>query len=207
MPYATGRIYNDADAHVMEPINWLASYADAKTRELLKPMDLSKTGKMADHATSGKFDPSHWDEINIEKNLMFIKGWEALGAFDPDERKRALDLLGFNRQLVFTSLAMGQFWGVFEQREYDPNLLYGGADALNRAISDFCKDDKRMIPVGFLPLDDARRAERTIDEGLKLGCGTFWIPANPAATSRPPITLLTGSGVAFRTPTCRSCSM
>jgi predicted TIM-barrel fold metal-dependent hydrolase len=185
MPYATGRIYNDADAHVMEPINWLASYADAKTRELLKPMDLSKTGKMADHATSGKFDPSHWDEINIEKNLMFIKGWEALGAFDPDERKRALDLLGFNRQLVFTSLAMGQFWGVFEQREYDPNLLYGGADALNRAISDFCKDDKRMIPVGFLPLDDARRAERTIDEGLKLGCGTFWIPANPAGDKSP----------------------
>jgi predicted TIM-barrel fold metal-dependent hydrolase len=185
MPYATGRIYNDADAHVMEPANWLAEYADAKTRTLLKPLDLSRTGKMADHALTGKFDARHWDKVEIEKNLMFIKGWEALGAFDPAERTRALDLLGFNRQLVFTSLAMGQFWGVFAQREHDPDLLYGGARALNRAIADFCKNDKRLIPVGFLPLDHARRAEREIDEGLKAGCGTFWIPAHPAGDKSP----------------------
>jgi predicted TIM-barrel fold metal-dependent hydrolase len=187
MPYATGRIYNDADAHVMEPVDWLASYADAKTRELLKPMDLSNAGKMNEHATAstGKFPASHWDEVDIENNLMFIKGWGALGAFDPAERTRALDLMGFNRQLVFTSLAMGQFWGVFAQCEYNLDLLYGGAAAVNRAISDFCKDDQRLIPVGFLPLDDAGRSERTIDEGLKVGCGTFWIPANPAGDKSP----------------------
>src|SRR6516162_3418686 len=84
MPYATGRIYNDADAHVMEPVEWLVGYADAKTRELLRPLDFSRTGKMAEHATTGKFPASHWNEVDIEKNLMFIKGWEALGAFDPD---------------------------------------------------------------------------------------------------------------------------
>ncbi len=84
MPYATGRVYNDADAHIMEPADWLASYADAKTRALLKPLDLAMSGKMAEHARfKGKFAPSHWDEVDIEKNLMFIKGWEALGAFDP----------------------------------------------------------------------------------------------------------------------------
>jgi predicted TIM-barrel fold metal-dependent hydrolase len=80
---------------------------------------------------------------------------------------------------------MGQFWGVFEQREHDLDLLYGGPRAVNRAISDFCKGDKRLIPVGFLPLDDARRAEREIDDGLKVGCGTFWIPANPAGDKSP----------------------
>jgi predicted TIM-barrel fold metal-dependent hydrolase len=187
MPYAEGRIYNDADAHVMEPIDWLESYADAKTRKLLKPLDIANAGDMNAHGTasSGKFSESHWDEIDIEKNLMFIKGWGALGAFDPAERKRALDLLGFNRQLVFTSLAMSQFWGVFAQREYDRDLLYGGAAAVNRAIADFCKDDRRLIAVGFLPLDDARRAERTIDDGLKLGCGTFWIPSHPAGDKSP----------------------
>jgi predicted TIM-barrel fold metal-dependent hydrolase len=186
MPYATGRIYNDADAHIMEPASWLADYADAKTRAILKPLDLSKTGNMAaEFAHTGKFDDEHWKKVDIDKNFMFIKGWAALGAFDPAERTRALDLLGFNRQLCFTSLAMGQFWGVFEQQEHDLDLLYGGARACNRAISDFCKSDKRLIPVGFLPLDDARRAERELDEGLKLGCGTFWIPAGPAGEKSP----------------------
>src|SRR6185312_7684960 len=187
MPYAEGRIYNDADAHIMETVNWLADYADAKTRALLKPLDITRTGKMAEHNTAmkGKFDDAHWKKVDIDHNFMLIKGWEALGAFDPAERKRAMDLLGFNRQLVFTSLAMGQFWGVFEQRERDLDLIYGGVRAVNRAVVDFCKDDKRLIPVGFLALDEARRAERELDEGLKLGCGTFWIPATPAGDKSP----------------------
>jgi predicted TIM-barrel fold metal-dependent hydrolase len=185
MPYAEGRVYNDSDAHIMEPANWLASYADTKTRALLKPLDLSTAGKLAEHAFTGRFDPSHWNEVDIEKNLMSIKGWEALGAFDPVERKRALDLMGFNRQLVFTSLAMSQFWGVYTQHEHDLDLLYGGTAAVNRAITDFCNADRRLIAVGFLPLDDPRRAAREIDEGLKLGCGAFWIPAAPAGDKSP----------------------
>ncbi|MGH7841497.1 MAG: amidohydrolase family protein [Candidatus Binataceae bacterium] len=185
MPYAEGRTYNDADAHLMEPVGWLAEYADAKTRALLKPIDFGRSGRMVDHAFISRFDTSHWDEVEIEKNFMFIKGWEALGAFDPAERKRALDLLGFNRQLVFSSLAMSQFWGVFNQRERNPDLLYGGARAHNRAMADFCQTDGRMIAVGFLPLDDARRAEGELDEGLKAGCRAFWIPAHPAGDKSP----------------------
>lgn len=185
MPYAEGRIYNDADSHLMETANWMADYADARTRALLKPLDLAKAGNMAEHLQSGKAAPGHWEKIEIEKNLMSLKGWAALGAFDSAERSRALDLLGFNRQLVFSTLAMSQFWGVYEQREHDAKLLYGGARALNRAISDFCRSDRRLIAVGFLPLDDHERAEREIEEGLRLGCGTFWIPAAPALGRSP----------------------
>jgi uncharacterized protein len=177
MPYAQGRTYNDADAHIMETADWMFDYADDQTRARLKPLDFSKAGNMVDHLPRGPVKPGRWDNIDLEKNLMSLKGWAALGAFDSAERTRALDLLGFNRQLIFTSLAMSQFWGLYQQREHDPELLYGGARALNRAISDFCKTDRRMIAVGFLPLDDEERAGREIEEGLKLGCGTFWIPA------------------------------
>jgi hypothetical protein len=142
MPYAEGRIYNDADAHLMETTNWMADYADARTRALLKPLDLSKTGNMVEHLQSGRVGPDHWEKVEIEKNLMLLKGWAALGAFDSAERSRALNLLGFNRQLVFSTLAMSQFWGVYEQREHDAELLYGGCRALNRAISDFCRNDR-----------------------------------------------------------------
>ena len=185
MPYAQGRIYNDADAHIMEPLTWLADYSDAKTRAALKPIRIDRTARLADDMPERKYDAKHWDDVDIEKNLMFIKGWAALGAFDPSERTRAMDLLGFNRQLVFNSLAMSQFWGIFAQREQDLSLIYGGARAVNRGIADFCKNDKRLLPVGFLPLDDPRRAEREIDEGLKLGCATFWIPATPAGDRSP----------------------
>ncbi|HKU23922.1 MAG TPA: hypothetical protein VJQ54_00545, partial [Candidatus Sulfotelmatobacter sp.] len=141
MPYAEGRIYNDADAHLMETTNWMADYADARTRALLKPLDLSKEGNMVEHLQSGPVSPDHWERVDIQNNVMLVKGWAALGASDSAERSRALDLLGFNRQLVFPTLAMSQFWGLYEQRERDTELLYGGARALSRAISDFCRDD------------------------------------------------------------------
>jgi predicted TIM-barrel fold metal-dependent hydrolase len=34
-------------------------------------------------------------------------------------------------------------------------------------------------------LDDPKRAQHEIEEGLKLGCGTFWIPAVPAMQRAP----------------------
>lgn len=185
MPYAEGRIYNDADGHLMETAAWLYDYADARTRAIIKPLDLSKAGNMAEHLGRGAVEPEYWDKVDIEKNLMSFKGWEALGAFNSAERTRALDLLGFNRQLVFTSLAMSQFWGIYEQRDHDADLLYGGARALNRAIGDFCKNDRRLIAVGFLPLDDPHQAGGEIEAGLRLGCGTFWIPAVPPDGKSP----------------------
>src|SRR4029078_1715720 len=34
-PYAQGRVYHDADAHVVETPGWLLPYADPKVRDLL----------------------------------------------------------------------------------------------------------------------------------------------------------------------------
>jgi len=181
MPYAEGRIFNDADSHIMETSEWLASYADPKIRDLLPPPDFSRTGRMAD-AIGKRHD---WTSIDLEANLMRLKGWEAYGANDSAERSRALDLLGFNCQLVFPSIALGQFWGLFAQTERRWELLYGGARALNRAISDFCAHDKRLLPVGFVSLDVPTLAEREIEEAIKLGCRTLWIPAAAAGDKSP----------------------
>jgi len=35
MPYAEGRVIHDADAHIMEPPNWLRENAEAQFREEL----------------------------------------------------------------------------------------------------------------------------------------------------------------------------
>ena len=110
---------------------------------------------------------------------MDAKGWSALGAFDPTDRSRALDLLGFDAQLVFSTFAPTQFAG------HDLELLYGGARAHNRAMADFCSADRRLIAVGFVPLEDSELAARGVDEALALGCGAVLVPSAPPRDKSP----------------------
>src|SRR5690606_22005575 len=94
-------------------------------------------------------------------------------------RVRALDLLGFHKQLVFPTFASTQFTGE------DLELLYGGARALNRGIADFCSVDDRLIPVATVPLDDPDLAAQAIDDALAFGCQTVMIPSAPPRDKSP----------------------
>ena len=187
MPYAEGRTFNDADSHIMETQDWLIGYADPDLRLKLRPLALGSGGRLADHAVANAADRKHNPAAvaDAEANLMMRKGWEALGAFDPDERKRAMDLLGFKQQLVFTTFALTHFWGEFDQVRSAPEVLYGGARAHNRAIADFCRGDKRLLAVGFVPLDDPALAAREIDEAIKLGCAAIHVPSLPPGKKSP----------------------
>jgi predicted TIM-barrel fold metal-dependent hydrolase len=187
MPYAEGRTYYDADSHLMETRDWLVSYADPDMRERLMPLDLGTAGRLADravaHAADRRINPE--SVAVLEANLMTAKGWEALGAFDPAERSRALDLLGFERQLIFTTFAMSQFFGIFQRGKIEPDVMYGGARAHNRAIADFCSRDKRLLGVGFVPLEDPELAEKAIVEAAEFGCAAIHIPSAPPLRKSP----------------------
>jgi predicted TIM-barrel fold metal-dependent hydrolase len=187
MPYAQGRIFNDADSHIMETQDWLISYADPDVRAKLHPLAIGSGGRMVEKATAHAADrrADSTALADAEANLMLRKGWGALGAFDPDERRRALDLLGFNSQLVFTTFAITHFWGEFDQVRSTPEVLYGGTRAHNRAIADFCRGDKRLLAVGFVPLDIPELAEKEIDEAIRLGCAAIHIPSLPPARKSP----------------------
>jgi predicted TIM-barrel fold metal-dependent hydrolase len=181
MPYAQGRTFYDADSHLMETSDWLATYADPDVRERLLPLSLGQAGPLADEAVATadrrRTDPDLDPDADAE--LMARKGWSALGAFDPIERSRALDLLGFERQLVFTTFAPTQFL------DGDPDLLYGGTTAHNRAVADFCAHDRRLIGVGFVPLDVPERAAAAVDEAIGIGCGAVLVPSVPPQTQSP----------------------
>ena len=141
MPYAAGRVINDADSHIMESLDWLSSYADPAIREKLGSMRLEAGGSGAEKAIAKALarqqDPVATAEIAANV-VAGPKGWAAYGAIDPGERTKALDDLGFSRQLVFTTFAGSQF-----MPSPDPDVKYGGARALNRAMADFCRGDKR----------------------------------------------------------------
>jgi predicted TIM-barrel fold metal-dependent hydrolase len=181
MPYAEGRTYYDADSHLMELSDWLVRYADPGVREKLRPLYLGGAGALAEKAVrdaeARRTDTSA--AAQLEAKLMSAKGWGALGAFDPAERSRALDLLGFQSQLVFSTFAATQFAGD------DRDLLYGGTRAHNRAMADFCAGDQRMLGVAFAPWGDPERTYGEAEEAIRLGLRAVLVPSLPPRDRSP----------------------
>ena len=164
----------DADSHVMEVEDWLRGYADPDMREQLGPLGLEKAGKDAANLLASL--PELWERQRNEQVSADVisgpKGWRAPGALDPGVRSRVLDALGIDAQLVFPTFALGQF-----ARSRDLNVRYGGTRALNRAMAEFCAMDKRLLAVGYLPLDEPGRAVEELDAALGLGVSAVWVPS------------------------------
>jgi uncharacterized protein len=183
MTYATNRPYCDADSHIMETKDWIANFADRDIQARLPEMSLLKSGtksfevindavvKQKQRAAMGTA------AIDVVKGL---KGWNAPGAFDAAERKAALDDLGFNRQLVFSTFSATQYL-----HHEDPDVRYGGIRAHNRAMAAFCSQDSRLIAAGQVSLADPERCVAEMAEGVRLGCGAFWIPGMPVGDKSP----------------------
>src|SRR3954451_15421597 len=185
MPYAHRTDIYDADSHLMEGLNWLRDHADAGVRDRLP--DLAKmlggAGAGADKAiVAGQKRIGDAGAIaELEKDVIAsAKGWMALGAMDTTERTRALDLLGFRSQLVFSTFSLGLF--AFSD---DLDLVYGGTTAHNRMIGEFCAGDDRLVGVGFLPLNDPDRSILAVEETIELVSGALWAP-RAASPGRSP---------------------
>ncbi len=185
MTYAHRPNILDADSHLMEGLTWLRDNADAKTRDLLPDLSaaLDKGGAGAGKAIQLGEARIHDAEktLALEDDVISsAKGWLALGAMDSAERTRAMDLLGFEQQLVFSTFSVGLF--AFNT---DPEVVYGGTSAHNRMVANFCGDDERLAGVGFLPLNDTERSLAAVSEALDLGCQALWV-AHATTDGRSP---------------------
>ena len=181
MPYATGRTFYDADSHVMETPEWLPGYADAAFRERIRRFSLGSTGlpravrDMIERGRRRAGDPA--ERPGHEAELLTRKSWDAYGAFHREDRSRALDLLGFHKQLVFSTFGSGQ-----AELAADVDLSYATARALTRAMLDFCRDDARLLPVTFVPLQVPERAIAEAQYALEAGIKGITIPPLPPPT-------------------------
>ncbi len=183
MGYAGTRICCDADSHIMETFDWLKSHADPDVRDHISDLKLGGAGRLAEKAIANALerrnDPSKAAELRA--NIIGgAKGWGAYGAFDPAERRQAMDDLGFKCQLVFPTFAPTQFLG-----EKDPAMKYGGARAHNRAMGAFCEGDVRLMGVAVVPLDNPEFAAKEIHNAAKFGCKAVWVAAAPAGDKSP----------------------
>lgn len=171
MPYAHRETIYDADTHMMETPDWIAQFADPAIRPRLARFGegladfLRRTEDAVAKHAARRNDPAARDALEAGFMEMKNKGVAALGAFDPRERRRANDLLGFKAQIVFPTAAYNQ---VVAAREED--VLLGGIRALNRGLRAYCANDPRMIEIAYVPLrSGVKTASRMLDEEIAQG--------------------------------------
>ena len=183
-----GRIIHDADSHIIEYPGWLESYSSEYVKANLKPSRLTTDNPLfkriidqADKRLAGN-DPELTETLksNIFGAREKLNMWAAFGATKKAERSESLDIMGVSSQLIFPSIAMARF-----SRTPDMDLMYGGADALNRGMADFCADDPRMLAVGHVPLNDPLRAQDCLKKALKLGIRSIWVIADSVEGRAP----------------------
>lgn len=184
MTYSDGRRYYDADSHIMETVEWLHEHATESERAILPELSPRGAGTQAlqsiKAAQARRASAEATAKLLEQPLISGPKGWLAYGASTRDERSRALDMLGFERQLVFPTFALGQF-----VRSEDLEVVYAGAHALNRGMAHFCASDPRMLAVGYLPLHDPARSLRLLDTALRDGVRAFWVTADALHDKSP----------------------
>ena len=171
----------DADSHVMELADFLDPFIEESQRDRLRRRGMDALKPVLEaavaRADARRADPEK--AAKAEERLLQDKGWTAMGAFDPSERSRVLDLFGFEGQLVFATFATAMFTG------RDVDRLYAGAAAQDQAVVNFCKSDPRLLPVAFVPLVDPARALKAVTDAINIGCKAVMVPSTAAGERSP----------------------
>ena len=145
------------------------------------------------------------DRPKAEAEIMLRKNWSAMGSFVNEDRPHALDLLGFSSQLVFNTFLSKYF--VDLEHKHEPAMVYGVARAHNRAMTDFCAVDRRLLAVGYVPLADFDQARAMAAEAIAMGCNALLVPsACPAGPLAQSHGFVPGVGDRRRKRAFRSCS-
>ena len=188
MSHAAGRTIRDADSHIIEGRGWLESYATDYVRKNLDKgvfdLDMPALDPIIEAANKRLAGDDPELTAALKSDLFGHPGkrnmWSAYGAVEKTERSDALKIMGVASQLVFPSVGAGRF-----ARSKDMDVVYGGCDALNRGMADFCSDDAGLHSVGYLALRDPERAQVSLKLALELGINAIWI-ASDAVDGRAP---------------------
>jgi len=178
MSHQEGRIIHDVDSHIIEGRGWLESYASQYVRENLDTgafdLDMPELDPLM-AAANKRLAGDDPELTNALKSDLFAHPgkrnmWSAYGAVEKSERSDARKIMGVTSQLIFPSVGAARF-----ARSKDMQVVYGGCDALNRGMADFCADDEGLKSVGYLSLRHPELAQTSLKLALELGVNAIWI--------------------------------
>ena len=179
--HCDGRVIHDADSHIIESVGFMEGFASKYVQENLDPpfVDFSKVEGVEMFFEQAKKrlrgdDPELTEQLkaNVLGDPAKFNMWAAYGAVDKVERRDSLDLIGVSSQLVFPGLVFASRFA----RSKDLEVVYGGTEAQNRGMVEFCSSDpSRLLPVGYLSMRDPVRSLATVKQSIKEGIKAFWI--------------------------------
>lgn len=184
MTYASNRRIIDVDSHLFELDDFLHSVATPEEAKYLNPMteqtelpvSLEAIERGRQYLDRRNADPEVMAEFETSMFDIGRNPWSRLGAFDPADRSHALDVLGFERQVVLGTFSFHQI-----AHAEDKKSLEVGARVHNRAMGRFCADDDRLLAGGYVPLSLGHEvAGSLLDEAIADGCYTVMIDTNEA---------------------------
>lgn len=184
MTYAGERRIIDVDSHLFELDDFLTSVATDDERAFIRPMDeqtelpvsLEAIEKGRLHLARRNADPELMATFEASMFDITRSPWSRLGAFDPAERSHALDVLGFDAQIVLGTFSFHQV-----AHQEDAKALEVGARVHNRAMGRFCAHDDRLLAGGYVPLSlGPEIAGALIDDAFADGCFTVMVDTNEA---------------------------
>jgi len=184
--YAQARTIMDADSHLMELPDFLSRHVDANMKDRIPSLDdirLADVGEQMRQldGSQGHSESTVKELLALQSNITRGPKWHAaLGSFNGAERSQALDMLGFEKQVVFSSFCATKIfnWPDIEGR-------YAAAKAHNRSVAEFCGQDRRLIGVAMTPIDEPDQALEVIEEAIKMGLGAMWIPSRSPGGRSP----------------------
>ncbi|MBK81853.1 MAG: amidohydrolase [Gammaproteobacteria bacterium] len=170
----------------METAEFLAAFATSSVKDHILGLDgtarVATSADELDAVMAKQQDPDY--RARDAEEIMLRKNWAATGALLKEDRPAALDLIGVASQLVFNTFVNGHM-AELEKHSTDLDLIYGVAEAHNRAMLDFCSVDRRLLATAYVPLADFDRARRTAEAAIRDGFAGLLVPSQCPRTHSP----------------------
>ena len=179
MSYAGQRLIIDADSHLMEWPGFLTDNAAPGFRDRMPSIVGASSGLQPRKAPHSNAERAALHALGDNLLRQGPKWYEALGAVDPQDRADALNLLGFQQQVIYSSLCATLF------NLPDVELRYAAYRAHNRAMAGYCSADRRLLGVALCDIDVPALALPEIKFALDNGLRLLWLPARAPGGRAP----------------------